>query len=190
MNWNDCVEFIKTVAVISIPIIEYFGLKKFNDSYMKEKGKNLATKEDIQDLTALTEEIKVLYQTQQYRYEHIYDIKKEVIQESLDVLDDYFSWETFSSGVIPIRKDMDEKELTLKVRKCYNQLVLTCESNVLPELFLKMVMDSNLDKLELYNAYRNAARKEMGLEKVLELDEKSVFLSRVSTKDLSKKNKE
>ena len=77
MNWNDCVEFIKTVAVISIPIIEYFGLKKFNDSYMKEKGKNLATKEDIQDLTALTEEIKVLYQTQQYRYEHIYDIKKE-----------------------------------------------------------------------------------------------------------------
>lgn len=185
MNWNDCVEFIKTVAVISIPIIEYFGLKKFNDAYMKEKGKNLATKEDIQDLTALTEEVKVLYQTQQYRYEHIYDIKKEVIQESLDVLDDYLSWLNYDNGNIPIRKRITEEDLTFRARKCYNELVLTCESNMLPELFLKIIFDEKSNTMELYNAYRNESRKEMGLEMELDLSKESIFISRVSTKDLS-----
>lgn len=124
---GSCIgEFIRTVAVICIPIIEYLGLKKFNDSYMKEKGKNLATKEDIQDLT-------------------------------------------------------------IKARECYNKLVLTCNSKELPKMFLKIIFDDRENKMKLYNKYRNLSRSELGIETELELDEQSVFLSRVSTDELSRK---
>lgn len=189
MNWNDIGEFIRTVAVISIPVIEYFGLKKFNDSYMEEKGKNLATKEDIQELTSLTEEVKIMYQSKQHQNEHIYDVKKDTIQESLDCLDDYLSWLNYNSNVTPVRRDIDDSDLTLKARKCYNKLVLTCESKELPQMFLNIIFDGEANKMELYNKYRNLSRSELGIETELELDEQSVFLSRVSTKELSEKLK-
>lgn len=185
---GSCIgEFIRTVAVICIPIIEYLGLKKFNDSYMKEKGKNLATKEDIQDLTSLTEEIKIIYQSKQHQNEHIYDVKKEAIQESLGCLDDYLSWLNYDSNVTPVRRDINDKDLTIKARECYNKLVLTCNSKELPKMFLKIIFDDRENKMKLYNKYRKLSRSELGIETELELDEQSVFLSRVSTDELSRK---
>ena len=89
MSVSDIVEMLKTVIILSLPVVEYLGFKKFNDSYMEEKGKNLATKEDVQELTVLAEDIKIMYQSKQYRDEHIYDIKLSAIQESLEFLDDY-----------------------------------------------------------------------------------------------------
>lgn len=187
MNLNNIVDFIRTVAVISIPIIEYLGLKGFNESYMKEKGKNLATKEDIKELTSLTEEIKHMYQFKQSQNEHIYKIKKETIQDSLTFLDDYFSWLNYDSDVIPVRKDTNERELTIKARECYNKLVLTCESKELPKMFLKIIFDNETNKMELYNKYRNLSRRELGIKSDLELDQKSVFISRISTEALLEK---
>lgn len=188
MNWNGIWEFVQTVAIACIPVIEFFGLKKFNDSYMEEKGKNLATKEDIQELTALTEEIKVLYQSKQYQNEYIYDIKKDTIQESLDFLDDYLSWLTYDTNVVPIRNNITDSELTIKARKCYNKLVLTCESKELPKVFLEIIFNDTTNKMELYNKYRNLSRREMGIEMELELDTESVFISKVSTRDLTDKS--
>lgn len=185
MNWNDIGEFIQTVAIVSVPIIEYFGLNQFNASYMEEKGRNLATKEDVQELTSLAEEIKLLYQSKQHQNENIYNIKKDTILESLDFLDDYLSWLSYETNIIPIRNDINESKLTLKARKCYNKLVLTCETKELPEIFLKIIFDDTLNKMELYNRYRNLSRHEMGLEMDLELDKESVFISKVSTNDLA-----
>ena len=189
MDWSNIGELVKTIAVISIPVIEYFGLKKFNNSYMEEKGKNLATKEDIQELTALTEEIKIMYQSKQHQNEYIYDIKKDTIQESLECLDDYLSWLSYNSDATPVRRDISDSDLTMKARIGYNKLVLTCESKELPRMFLKIIFDDMANKMELYNKYRNLSRSELGIETELELDEQSVFLSKVSTKELSDKSK-
>ena len=56
-------------------------------------------------------------------------------------------------------------------------------------MFLKIIFDDMANKMELYNKYRNLSRSELGIETELELDEQSVFLSKVSTKELSDKSK-
>lgn len=181
------IDFIIFIAVVSIPIIEFWGLRKFIDSYMEEKGRNLATKEDIQKLTSLTEEIKMLYQVEQYKNENIYDIKLEVIQESLEFLDDYISWLDDDTDVISVRKNIDSDNLTFKARSCYNKLVLTCEEKELPMIFLKLIIGNTENTMLLYNTYRNLCRKEMGLNTELELDKKAVFIKKVSTRALELK---
>lgn len=52
------------IGVINVGCIFILGLfiKKFLPSYMNEKGKNFATKEDIKDITSRTEEVKILFQ--------------------------------------------------------------------------------------------------------------------------------
>lgn len=52
------------IGAINVACIFILGLfiKKFLPSYMNEKGKNLATKEDIKDITRRTEEVKILFQ--------------------------------------------------------------------------------------------------------------------------------
>ncbi len=54
-------------------------------------------------------------------------------------------------------------------------------------MFLKIIFDDRENKMKLYNKYRNLSRSELGIETELELDEQSVFLSRVSTDELSRK---
>lgn len=185
MDWNAIFEMIEIIAIACIAIIDFCGLKKLNDSYMEEKGKNLATKEDIQELTSLAEEIKTMYQSKLYISEHIYDIKLTAVQESLDFLDDYLSWLNYNSDVVPIRDEtITSKELTFRARQCYNKLVLTCDSVELPEVFLKMIFENPHNEMGLYNKYRNLSRKEMGMVSMLELSSEKVFISKVSTKSI------
>ena len=50
-----------TIIVICQAIIIFIAglyIKKFLPSYMNEKGKNLATKEDIQEITRKTEKVR------------------------------------------------------------------------------------------------------------------------------------
>jgi len=54
MNWT-------IIIYVLIPVVTFLGglfIKNFFPSYMDEKGKNLATKEDIQEITRKTEEVK------------------------------------------------------------------------------------------------------------------------------------
>lgn len=177
-------EGIGLIAIISIPILEFLGIKKFNDSYMGEKGKNLATKEDVEKLNSLVEDIKTSHKNKQYRYEHMYDIKLVTIQESLNILDEYFSWLFNDEKRIPVRNNITKDELTVKVRQCYNKLVLTSESKDLPENFLFILLDTTGDKMEQYNTYRNLARNEMGIYSDIELSREHVFISKISTEAL------
>jgi len=52
------------LGLLNLLVLFIIGLftKKYLPSYMSEKGKNLATKEDIQEITKRTEEVKILFQ--------------------------------------------------------------------------------------------------------------------------------
>lgn len=52
--------------IINVVLIFLLGLfiKNYLPSYMNEKGKNLATKEDIQEITRKTEEVQNLGHSQ------------------------------------------------------------------------------------------------------------------------------
>ena len=57
----NVIEFI--AVVVGIPIL-YFVIKNALPSYFNEKGKNLATQEDISKITQLVEETKYQFTTQ------------------------------------------------------------------------------------------------------------------------------
>ncbi len=177
------IDLIQTLAIVIIPVIEFLGLRKYTDSYMSEKGKNLATKEDIREITKKTEEVKASFQNMQFQKQQIYKVKLDTIQESLDFIDVYISWLRFD-GRIPEREITNRNELTIRGRKCYNKLSLTCEDSNLLNIFNQILFEDPTNILEKYNSYRNMARIEMGLQTPLNLDKDKVFFSFISTLDL------
>ena len=177
-------DIIQTIMGLIIIILEGLGIKKYTDTYMSKKGENLATKEDIKELTALSEEIKNEFVNKQYHEQQLYNIKLEAINDSLDFLDKYISWHTFDSGKLPVREKISKEQLTVKARHCYNRLIITCQNEELLKCFNRICFHKQENILELYINFRNLARKELGLNE-LSLDKDNVFYSIISTKDLS-----
>ena len=121
-----------------------------------------------------------------YKQQSIYDVKKEAIFESLDVLDLYLSWLNYDdNSIVPFREQTTPLDITTKARQCFNNLCITCESEALINLFGQIIFDKNSNVLCLYEKFRNEARKELGLSEI-EFDKNIIFLSQVSTKDLNK----
>lgn len=52
-------EALCTVAVLAVGIVGGLVLRPYITSYVSEKGKNLAAKEDVQGITAQIEKVKV-----------------------------------------------------------------------------------------------------------------------------------
>lgn len=180
-------EIIQTSLIVALGIIEYLGLKKFNDSYMGKKGENLATKEDIRELTSLSEEIKNEFANKHYHEQQIYNIKLEAINNSLDFIDKYISWHTIDDNKIPVREQITTEQLTTMARNCYNRLIITCQSEKLLDCFNNICFHEQENIFKLYALYRNLAREELGLNE-LSLDKDKVFYSKISTKDLTEKS--
>jgi len=59
-------------------------------SYFKEKGKNLATKEDIQKITAEVEKVKSFYEEERIKLEKELDSKIEIMKSKLKTTEVYF----------------------------------------------------------------------------------------------------
>lgn len=55
MDWLD---LLLHVFIAAVAVIAGWFLNNYFPSYMSKKGENLATKEDVQEITALTEEVQ------------------------------------------------------------------------------------------------------------------------------------
>lgn len=78
----------------------------------------------------------------EYKSKELLEIKKNVIFNSLSLIDIYISWMTIDDGKeVAERKDITKKELTEMGRKCYNELCLTCNNEELINLFLEIMFD-------------------------------------------------
>ena len=60
MSINDFVSFL----IVPGLVILYFSMKNLLPNYFNEKGRNLATKEDISEITSLVEEVKHSFTTE------------------------------------------------------------------------------------------------------------------------------
>lgn len=132
--------------------------------------------------------IEIEYQNQYdaYKQQAIYNEKKNAIFECLDVIDLYLSWLNYDNNtVIPLREKTNNLNITIKAHKCFNNLCVTCENELLILLFGKILFGNDDKVLILYEQFRNAAREELGLSKVC-FDKDIIFISQVSTKDLEK----
>lgn len=130
---------------------------------------------------------------QVYVKNQIFDIKKDALLSALAVLDDYLSWLDFSQSdgtqtPSPMRRDITPLELTVRARESYNKMCVTCDNSTLLSSFLEIIFGEKGNVCEEYNKFRAAARKELGLSG-FEFDSDRVFLSLVSTSNLSNTDK-
>ena len=125
--------------------------------------------------------------------EKIYLKKQEAIYQSLDFLDKYLSWLNYYANDIkeedPIRNmEDDEETVTFLGRKCYNDLICSCDNGEIIKAFLDIIFERE-NTLIRYNKFRNLCREELGLKTVEDMSDERIFLSKISTEDLAKLSK-
>ena len=110
------------LAVFAAFFIEYF----------KNRGKNLATKKDIKDITHKIESVKSEIQKQQEIEKQKRQLKYDALLNALIIIDAHLSHFLKASEGQRISKQYASTE---DVRKCHNNLILTCENT---ELFISV----------------------------------------------------
>jgi len=177
---------LQILTLLGIGGIYFF--KKYLFSYSSEKGKNLATKEDIEEITRKIENVKSEYliELETVRVEllkilhqknEVWVMKRNACLKALElanaVLSNY-EYENLSTGsIVPQQQSIEF------ARSCFNELACTCEgSEVLEQL--KKIMSGN-GTVDLIVDLRNAVRKELGFEKEsIDLDRDSAFLGKIN----------
>src|SRR3989338_5764791 len=94
-------------------------LKKALPSYLSEKGKNLATKEDIEKITRKVESVKTDLSRASAIEEQKRKLKYEACLEALSVIDAHFS-QLFSSP-----RPTPQPISTVKAREAHSKLILS-----------------------------------------------------------------
>jgi len=157
------------LAIIGAYSIEFF----------KNKGKNLATKQDIEDVTRKIEEVKAEIYSQQEVEKQKRELKFKALLSALTLIDAQFS-QTLDSKGQKIRKQYATIE---EARRCHNSLILTCDYPETIEMF-SLIMFGPKDKdtepdppILLLNEFRKIIRKELGFGSEFNIDEdRSWFL--------------
>ena len=122
-----------------------------------------------------------------------FDIKKEAILEALDFLDTYISWLDMDSEVAPVREHTNTTQLTIKSRKIYNKLCITCNNKKVIESFMNMICPDLKDEekfyvFKKYDEFRNECRKELGID-TIKLPKEKGYVNYVNTRALNEYSK-
>ncbi len=141
--------------------------------YLKDKGKNYATKQDIADITRKIEDVKAEIQNQQEVEKQKRQLKYDALLQSLTLMD-----AVLSHLLIPAEDQKIKKQYasTEEARKCHSSLILTCENTDILEMFSLIMFgpkDPNAEETpitDLLNKYRNLVRKELGFGTEIPLD--------------------
>lgn len=173
------------IAIIILNLIILLGIglvallwKKTLSTYLTEKGKNLATKEDIAEITTKVEEVKSKIQNEQDIGKQKRELKYNAILNSLALID-----ANLSNNLQPNEGQQIKKQFatTKEARECHNSLILTCENQKILDLFSKIMFGgSTKAPTMLLNEYRNQVRKELGFGNESELDEKNAWFGYAS----------
>lgn len=166
------------ILVLNILILIAIGLiflfwKNTLSSYLTEKGKNLATKEDIGTITQKIEEVKAEIQNTQEIEKQKRQLKYDALLNSLTLIDAHLS-----HSLLPFLEQKIKKQYatTEEARKCHNNLILTCENKEVLELFSNIMFGAKDERVniepptDLLNKYRNLVRTELGFGIALDLD--------------------
>jgi hypothetical protein len=100
---EEIIKNFNGILIVSGFIILYFTIKNLLPSYFNEKGKNIATKEDISDITKLVEQVKHSF-TKETEYlkanlNFLTNIQSSLFSEEssaiIDLNEKYFRWLNF-----------------------------------------------------------------------------------------------
>lgn len=173
--------------LILVGIGSLFMFRKYFFSYSSEKGKNLATKEDIEEITRKIESVKSVYSVDlekikallsesSHQKNAVWLIKRDACLKALDIANavlSNFPYSNLPGGVVP-------QEVSIEAaRSCWNELACTCESSEVIDQFKIILFNDNIS-LDAIVDMRSAVRKELGFgDSSIDLDREKAFICRM-----------
>lgn len=135
--------WIYLLIAFLIGIVSTMGLE-----FLKQKGQNLATKQDIESITAKVEQVKAQIQDGQEVERLKRELKYNAMLNSLSLIDAYFSHIIPPQNGATITK---QYATTQEARMCHNNLILTCEDTKVVELFSRIMFGPKQGEMILYH---------------------------------------
>lgn len=170
--------FLNILILISIGLISRLW-KKTLSSYLSEKGKNLATKEDIEDITRKIEKVKAEIEENKLIFQKKYQLKHEAYLNALSLIDAYFS-HVLGEGE---EKPTKQYATTEYARATHNKLILSCENKNILKKYEEIMFGQEGNKktppTDLLNEFRNLIRKDLSYGDNLELNRNKAWFSKV-----------
>jgi hypothetical protein len=168
--------FINIVALVALPFA-LATLKRSIDGYAAEKGKNLATKEDVADITLLVESAKAEIKHHDRSVAKKYSLAYEACLEMLRILDAKISHK--------IERDNDGKLVevdkqfatTDEIRSCHNKLLLVLDNPKVLELFLGVMTGESTNPIVDLSEIRALVREELGFQEFAYSDQKRTWIA-------------
>jgi len=173
---------LQIVFILGLALASWF-LKSYFPKYLEEKGKNLATKEDIEEITRKVESVKAEIEESKLIFQKKYQLKHEACLDALSLIDAHFSHTIQSPKDGEIVKQYATTE---HARTVHNKLILSCENkDILKKYEEIMFGNASGDKrqtppTDLLNEFRNLVRRELGYGSDLELNREKAWFGKVS----------
>jgi len=177
-GWTSAViAFAVSFVLTAVFNLGIFYVNQQIQRQREEKLERLRTDLEKELAEFRAREVKEIENIQQARWE----LKYRACLDALEIVDAFLSHLVKDvNGVPPVRQPAD----TVKARKCYSRLALTCQNPEVTETFLKvMLLTQQTDNIEItdnLNALRNAIREELGFGKSINLSREFAWFVRLA----------
>lgn len=174
------------LAILILQVVSLLALlfaKHFLPKYVEEKAKNLATKEDVEEITQKIEAVKAEVELQKSIQETKYRLKYDACLQALALVDAVLSHKIAPPAPDSIRKQYFS---TQEARACHNALILTCEDPALLGKFSRIMFgpqnpnEPTTPITDELNSFRNNIRRELGFGADLNLDRDRAWIGKVN----------
>ncbi|MDN3520710.1 hypothetical protein [Halomonas ramblicola] len=168
------------LAAIAVCISFLFG------AYLKRKGQDLATRENIEELTSLVESVKKDVRNNESIAQAKRQMKHDACLEALSVIDAFFSH--FFTSPKPTPQVAD----SAKAREVHSKLILACDNSRIIELYTEIlcgpVDGERVPPTDQLNELRNLIRKELGFGSEVNLDRERAWFGQITGDPNNPKN--
>jgi hypothetical protein len=149
----------------------------FIGAYLKRKGQDLATRENIEDLTSLVESVKKDIRDNESVAQAKRQMKHDACLEALSVIDSFFSH--FFKDIKPTPQLADSS----KAREAHSKLILACDNSQIVELYTEIlcgpIEGKRAPPTDQLNELRNLIRRELGFGNDVNLDRDRAWLGKI-----------
>lgn len=167
-----------------------FLIQKFLSAYLSKKGENLATREDIQQITMKIEKVKQEVMLQSKIASQKYRLKYSACLDALILIDEMYLIsakekieEVHGRLGHDLPKYKNVGELSILARKCHNRLVLACDNKETIELFRLLIGSHRQEgwiSADKIVDFRAAIRKELGFAgEIVDSDRENAWIGTV-----------
>lgn len=148
-------------------------------TYVSEKGKNLATREDIEEITRKIESVRGDISRANAVEEQKRQLKYEACLEALAVIDAHLS------QVFAPENPTPQPVSAIRAREAHSKLILSCNNILIVEKFGEIYFgprtgESPRPPTDILNEFRNLIRLELGFGSDLPLDRERAWVGRAT----------